>query len=369
MYYTAKVRLFGDNQSKSGQKSVVCRNRAYAFVSDNGQYTFKNCMVCGGTIKGANDVGGLIGNADAQFTEPYAYSLVGSSRSYYSHFFMENNYCSASVSGTNNVGGLFGITNSGDYTAVYTYNWSSKAYGYTQITPSVTNNRFDGEVMGDTNVGGIIGTLRTLKFGNYSDFSSGNIERNIVAGRVKGKSSVGGIIGETPSDLSFGGKLASNVCCGDTIAATQSEAFCISKIEGGVNNYHLFTTVLISNNKEKDISDSDSNGTGYSLKNLQKKSTYEGIGYNFNTQWSMVEGNSFPYLFSQSAPAWSTSFQEGAKGAIAGKAYGNGKVYVNIGQNLYIGNILDKIWSISLGNIPEGTEAKVLALLRHTTDF
>ena len=28
MYYTAKVRLFGDNQSKSGQKSVVCRNRA-----------------------------------------------------------------------------------------------------------------------------------------------------------------------------------------------------------------------------------------------------------------------------------------------------------------------------------------------------
>ena len=32
MYYTAKVRLFGDNQSKSGQKSVVCRNRAFAIV-------------------------------------------------------------------------------------------------------------------------------------------------------------------------------------------------------------------------------------------------------------------------------------------------------------------------------------------------
>ena len=28
MYYTAKVRVFGDNQSKSGQKSVMCRNRA-----------------------------------------------------------------------------------------------------------------------------------------------------------------------------------------------------------------------------------------------------------------------------------------------------------------------------------------------------
>ena len=29
MYYTAKVRVFGDNQSKSGQKSVMCRNRAF----------------------------------------------------------------------------------------------------------------------------------------------------------------------------------------------------------------------------------------------------------------------------------------------------------------------------------------------------
>lgn len=331
----------------------------YALLTSKGTYTLKNSMVCGGTIVGSNNVGGVIGNADAVYSAPSCTSY--SSDNYYSNCYFDNNYCSANITGSENAGGIYGVINSGSYTAEITYNWTSKNYGYTKITPQITNNRFDGEVKGDSNIGGIAGALKTKQF-NLQDAVIGVFERNIITGRVVGKNSVAGVIGNAPEG-SFTGSLASNVCCSDTISASQTEAFCISAIVGSqvVNNYHLFTAVLISNNKEREIADDDNNGTGYSLKNLQKQSTYAGIGYNFNTEWGMVEGATFPYLKNQSAPAWSTSFQDGSKGSIVGKAYGNGKVYVNIGENIYEGNILDKTWSISLGNIASGTEAKIFA--------
>ena len=84
------------------------------------------------------------------------------------------------------------------------------------------------------------------------------------------------------------------------------------------------------------------------------------MGDDFATQWYIVERQSFPYKFGQSAPCKVSSFASGSRGKITGTAEKNGIVYVFIGKNLYESYVVDGQWEVVLPNTSVGTEARVV---------
>jgi hypothetical protein len=124
-------------------------------------------------------------------------------------------------------------------------------------------------------------------------------------------------------------------------------------------NYALNNTVLICDGKETQVDDNAQQGISMGPKTLKKQSTYEGAEFDFNTVWRIKEGETYPYLQIQSDPATITTFTYGSKGIISGTADGTGKVYVFINGTLFESVVVDNLWSVSLGSIEKGCQAKV----------
>ena len=325
-------------------------------------------VVLGGSVDGNNNIGGLIGGA----TFSHNYGIT--SYPFYHTCKVIGNVTSLDVNGTAYCGGLLG----GADGAVFdrTYDWAKKYIIYIYLT--INDNFCNSRVEGETAVGGILGhlqgnykntngSLQIYKFlmdeyGNLFDFEFTpyvEMERNITNGIVIGNDNVGGLLGqaevwkEQPQ-----GKVSCNVCIADTISAVSSKPYRISSF-ATAGNYAALSTVTLQNHRPVSVEDNDNNGIAYSVNMLKKKTTYIGMGYDFNNQWSIVEKETFPYHITQSTPCQITSFVCGSKSRISGSASGTGKVYVFIGNQYIEGSIIDGLWEVSLGNIIKGTKAKV----------
>jgi hypothetical protein len=147
------------------------------------------------------------------------------------------------------------------------------------------------------------------------------------------------------------------------LADTLSAKSTIYRISDGVylnNNYALTTSTLLINRNETDVDDNNTTqGISLGKPTLMKQSYYASCDFDFGEVWKMKDGETYPYLYTQSDPAVVTSFIGGSKGNISGTASGVGKVYVSVGSECYTAAIADNKWSVSVGNIAIGTEAKV----------
>jgi hypothetical protein len=92
---------------------------------------------------------------------------------------------------------------------------------------------------------------------------------------------------------------------------------------------------------------------------LQRKNTYQGQGFDFSKQWSIIDGVTFPFNINQSQPAEIVLFSSGTKGHISGTAQGTGIVYILIDNILYESYVVDNNWDLILGNTPSDIMAKV----------
>ena len=217
---------------------------------------------------------------------------------------------------------------------------------------TITDNFIDGKIMG-TKVQGVGGNRGTSKNYNSNSYCYGQNRRNIVLGSLYGKEAVYGIAASSDKK-----DILNNICAVDTLSVVSGSIYRISP-KSTQNNYASAVSLLIQNGKNIDVEDGYVQGTSYGIKTLKKQSTYEGLGFDFNSHWAIVEGESFPYNIRQSKPAVVTGFFSGGKASIAGKAEGLGKVYVKIGQNLYESYVLDGKWEVSLGSIKPGTTALI----------
>lgn len=219
---------------------------------------------------------------------------------------------------------------------------------------TITDNIFCGTLTANI-VQGIGGNKGVHSYQIYksTNYCYGVNRRNIVLGKLYGKEGVYGIaVSSAKKDI------LNNICAADTITVVSGDIFRISP-NSEQNNYANAAMTLIQNGKNTEVEDGYTQGTGYGLKTLKKQSTYEGLGFDFNNHWAIVEGESFPYNVRQSKPAVITSFVSGGKASILGTAEGSGKVYVKIGQTLYESYVLDGKWEVSLGNIRPGAFAQV----------
>ncbi len=317
-------------------------------------------IVVGGKINGEEEIGGLIGRSDA------------CSESFNKELIICSNYCSAYVNGKKNVGGIIGTVFQGFYRNYYNHEWNIKT--------SIVDNCFAGILHSVERAGGIVSVATNIPSNNTSSLRLGynklNICRNIDAGNVYSKEGASGIFGVLESSTNSAEyndlTIAGNIFCGDSLVSydKNSSIYRISEIEGS-NNFALTTSKLVVYDDAYNISvENAQQGLGYGKKTLTKKTTYEGLGFDFNNNWAIVEGESYPYIITQSMPPKNITFTSGTSGIISGTAemenknlICNGNVYITIGDDFYEGIITNGKWSVELGNVKEGAEARVTVMV------
>ena len=320
---------------RNGVGAIVgggCSTQYYC-ISDNACY--------GGKIVGSSAVGGIAGiisDVDESSTNIC---------------YLQGNYSSSVIEGDNSCGGIVG--------EIRGYNQSYNS-AYTHINshcyPYIYDNHFAGKVSANSMVGGIAGTeLNPDTKWYYGTNLQMQTKKNLVRGIIIGKEDTNGILGKSESyraaDLF---ELSDNICAADTVSGISPKRIFS---EAYPNNYALATTVVIMNGRSVEVDDDDYNGSGLGVKTLMRKNTYVGFGFDFNTQWAITDGESYPYNIRQSAPGRITEFLAGSRGKISGTAEGTGAVFVFIDDDMYESYIVDGQWTVTLPNITEGTEACV----------
>lgn len=276
---------------------------------DYGDTQIKNCRTIGGTVQGEGHVGGIIGYAQRST--------------------IERCFSATDITGNDYVGGICGTFEYGE---------------------SLSDCYVAGNVTAVDMAGGISGYINNNSSVLY-------FTRNYVRGNIYGNDNSCGIVGQVRNPDS-NCNVCSNVCVADTIRGT----YRISIWTTG-DNYSNINTVLISSNGTT-TEDNAQNGISLSTKLLQKQSTYEGLGWDFNSTWvDMSAYNEYPSHKNVSPTPTVEVFEAKSKGRIKGTTpYNNGTAYCIIDKILYTSEINDGKWEITLGSIPDGKEAVVFGI-------
>lgn len=266
-----------------------------------------------------------------------------------------------------NAGGICGYAVSGDYMH---YNSYSGNYVKASNVLYFSDNFIDAKIFSKGSVGGIVSSFDIVKWNVTNSLYDGDIagkynaNRNIVKGCISGVDNVCGIVGYYKYS-SYGNSIdvSYNLAALDTIRKESSKEIYRIMNHECPNNYAYAGTVALWNKTQITLEDNDFNGMSYGLKTLKKRTTYEGMGFDFGTQWAIKEGETFPYNIYQSEMPEIAEFISGSRAYISGKAKGTGHVYVFIGGNLYESFVVDNEWKVDLGNVPVDTEAYVSVAL------
>ncbi len=308
-------------------------------------------IVLGGNIEGNLGVGGLYGNTLSSFGG-FHWNVAG--------YGIVRCYSSANVKATNYAGGIVGRVKTHYYVVTNQYSGIKKEY---EQSGGIYRCRFSGRVEAQLRAGAIVG-------GTYSDLYEGtasdclDLTYNIFSGVVKAQGGANGMVGSY-MNKSFGGTIYSyrnhNVCVLDSIIVTGTTTGNPSRITtiAGTDNYSSLKTIVSRTGEVVQVEDNECNGTGYSYRNLLRKNTYVGWGFDFDSSWSMIDGETLPYNKNQTAPVKITTFVSGRNSIIRGTAVADGKLFVIVNGKVVEGVVKNNEWEVGLGTLIEGTEAQV----------
>ena len=281
----------------------------------SGHYYSGNVDNCGfvGSINANSNVGGIVG----------CYSFIAS---------LTNScaVCNIFASG-DNIGGLVGYSKSTKYEVTHSYPnphstipyWTSTEYSKV----SLSQDYYCGKIMGNSNVGGIIGNLVG------SDILS--CYANTV---LKGYSNVGGICGRAEGIRN------------NSIKSNFAIVTSLSSIEGNIGRVFGFKTgnivigamgtaeenkalnraIVINAGVSQEVHDDEQNGTGVSPTTLKLKATYVAMGWDFTNTWDIQETECYPYMKSQTAPPVIQSQVVSGATTVSGKCVDGGTITLEI---------------------------------------
>lgn len=308
-------------------------------------------VVLGGNIEGNLGVGGLYGNTLSSFGGHH-YNVVG--------YGIVRCYSSANVKATKYAGGIVGRVKTHYYVVTNQYSGIKKEYIQ---SGGIHQCRFSGRVEAQTHAGAIVGDTYSDKYtGTASDCL--DLTYNIFSGVVKAQGGANGMVGSY-MNKTFGGTTYSyrnhNVCVLDSIIVTGTTTSNPSRIAtiAGTDNYASLKTIVSRTGEIVQIEDDEYNGTGYSYRNLLRKNTYVGWNFDFDSNWSMIDGETLPYNKNQTVPVKITSFVSGKNSVIKGTAEADGKLFVFVDGKVFEGVVKNNEWEVWLGTLIEGTEAQV----------
>ncbi len=329
-------------------------------------------------INGQNNVGCLMGKTN-----------YFSGNNYFDIQIENINIINCSVNGINNIGLLAGYTDK--YTSIsdcYTNGYAEGndyvggiigyIWGYHSSQP-ISKCNTNVHIKGNNNVGGICG---------YADMGS-KIQLCSVYGNIIGSGICGGISGnQNSSDISQCISACTLIMGSDIAGITGeqgrycsiSSCFCVSNtLEGLKSVYRIgapYTTITFSNNyawtltkmilNDKELAqpeDSNQNGTNIGLSALKRKSTYAGVGWDFENDWDIIETESFPFFKNQTpTPTISTPIVCGQT-VVSGQCATDAKIELRINGTLYQTIANGNNWSVNVPNLHSGDKVEVITYI------
>ena len=335
-----------------GKNQVGDNSQSYYDSGDiSGTVSFDGCQHIG-NISGVQNVGGVIGKnehlydysqnatslsncssiADIVSAGGYAAGLIGcATANAKSNLVVSNSYALCNINSTGNYsGGLFGSVEGG--------------------TNSASDCYYSGAIYGKEYVGGLAGHAKSTSIvTSYSNASS-----------INGESYVGGIVGfvgdgsTIKSCISANEKVnATNDAVGRVYGAASSSAT-IGTMNTTEENRGLATTIVNLNGVQQLLEDGPKHGTNVGRSTLKLKSTYQGLGWDFTTNWTNQETESYPYKQTQTAPPVLTGKASSGATEITGKSVNGGVVYVLVGDKSYTAQVQNNIWSVTVDPLTSG---------------
>lgn len=331
--------------------------------------TISNCTHTG-NVEGASNVGGFVGRNEVgtDETATITNSTLSAKASYSncSHF--------GSISGKEYVGGFIGhaagyhegtrslsisnchsisdITSNGNYAGGVI---GASTSATTQYPVTIADCYYNGNIIGDDYVGGIIGS------GEYSSISNSYVNSALVSGN----SNVGGIAGYV--DATSG--IASSVSIVEKVSATKenvgriygsiASGTTIGEMGTNLENKGLATATVNLNGVQQTLSDGPQHGTNIGKSTLKIRSTYQGIGWDFTSNWSNQETESYPYKPTQTAPPVIVSTATANGTIVSGKAESNAVVTVEVSGKTYTTTAAGNQWSITVDPLQSGATISV----------
>lgn len=332
-----------------------------------------------GDINGNNYVGGIVGAVIGNTEERPTYygstsmtSMTGGS--YYTNTTIEDgemissniNNCVAigNISGKDFVGGLMGKDEpscsysfksaTGGHVVIHyatstnhCFLWRNSIYlnissNHQELSPidtrtlvsiSINNSYYNGQITGTSNVGGLVG---------YKN--GGSISNSYTNASIYGETHVGGIIGTALGLVVSGANnsnisLKSNVAINPTISASSknvgriygyksNDGVTIGALGSQEGNRALTQTNVMLCGVAQDVTDNLQNGTSVGPSMLKLKANYVSWGWDFDTNWNILETECYPYKKYQAAPPVIESDLVSQATAISGKSINGGTVYL-----------------------------------------
>ena len=271
-----------------------------------------NCMSSNCFITGRNHLGGSIG-----YIEHWESDIE-----------IAIQHCSFSntIYGVSNVGGIVGSMIK-----------SSKM----DVTSRIMNSYSTGLIYGGSNISGVIGYIDQKYDSQYIDFWISQCYSNYHI--IRGSEAVSGL-------LNNAGNVSNSVAINTEISAADELARIGTgnNISYGNNLAWTLTSMVLDGVKQPIPADDGPNGTSTGLSTLQMQATYEGLGWDFGSTWAIQEGESFPYLQTQTAPPYFSQDLKAGETQITGQCTEGGTVTVIVNDTIYETPSSGNTWSVTV---------------------
>lgn len=270
----------------------------------------------------------------------------------------------ANVAGTEYVGGFngafYGTANNvfaiGDIASTNSY--CGGIAGQT-TDASISNSYFSGNINGGGDyVGGIAG---------YSEATA--ISRNYSYAAINGLQYVGGIAGNALGNSS----IKSNVAAGEVVNAVNGKVGRVfgekaSTVTIGASgtadsNRGLTTMRIVSQGLQITPTDGEQHGSNLGKTLLKYKTTYQGLNWDFTTDWTILDTESFPYKPAQCAPPTFNDKYTAGTTTISGNSVEGGTVYVMAGGKTYSATVENHKWTVTVDPLLSGETVKAYATI------
>lgn len=368
-----------------------------------------------GDIKGKNYVGGLVGavlRIDAESPKSvYELKSGSSSSSTFYYSFYDNivtgstasrnlNNCTAigNIEGQDYVGGLVGeslyATAYTSANSTYTYSRSSsgnvylwkngvyqsnKNYNryssgtyyydfpiitYTKgiSTISLVNSYFSGNISAEKYVGGLIGHKVSGDIRNCYTYSTINGQQYVggIAGQVEGYSTTQ--LATIKSTVANNASVTATTANVGRIYGAKGNNVTIGNLASQEGNRALTQTSVMLCGEAQDVIDDLQNGTSVGPSMLRLKANYVSWGWDFDTNWNILETECYPYKKYQAAPPVIESKLESQAETVSGYSVNGGTVYMYYKDRDAVSAATnDHAWSFTTEPLQSGAQVQLYA--------
>ena len=372
-YYGSPIHLSywdvnGRTDGFSSFASIRDKNKTGSFNIDL-QYNVdvRNCIVCG-NIVGKEYVGGMVGSELWGFN----YTSVPVEVCYYNdgypsrHRGGELTYYSGYTTGYIHTD--IYLLQDDNYTGIHvggspaTFYFNYYIFYKRPVNLTLSNSVVTGFIKGDKCVGGIVG------------YKCGGIINNCLSNAIVcGESNVGGVLGISAgesiqnktsllSNIFNGYSITSSSNYGRIYSSVETEYANIGELGSSKSNRASTKTKVILNGVLQEVTDDLHNGTSIGPSALKTKANYQAWGWDFDNDWDIIDGESWPYKKYQAAPPSVESALVSQETTISGKSLNGGRVYLTYNDQEPIAiNCEGDSWSVNMEPLQSGATVTIYA--------